>query len=49
MLRFMRVPSTELIPLWTDTENSRLDGFIRFYDRIEYEGRNRFPAHEAVL
>ncbi len=46
-LRFMRVPSTELIPLWTDTENSRLDGFIRFYDRIEYEGRNRIVMHHA--
>ena len=47
VLRFMRVPSTELIPLWTDTENSRLDGFIRFYDRIEYEGRNRIVMHHA--
>ncbi len=40
-LRFMRVPSDELIPLWTDTENSKLDSFIRFYSRIEYRGRQK--------
>lgn len=46
-LRFMRVPSTELIPLWTDCENSRLDGFIRFYDRIEYQGTTKIIMHHA--
>lgn len=46
-LRFMRVPSDELIPLWTDTENSRLDGFIRFYDRIEYQGTSKIVMHHA--
>lgn len=46
-LRFMRVPSDELIPLWTDTENSRLDGFIRFYDRIEYQGTTKIIMHHA--
>ena len=46
-LRFMRVPSDELIPLWTDTESSRLDGFIRFYDRIEYQGTTRIIMHHA--
>lgn len=46
-LRFMSVPSDELIPLWTDTENSRLDGFIRFYDRIEYQGTAKIVMHHA--
>lgn len=46
-LRFMRVPSDELIPLWTDTESSRLDGFIRFYDRIEYQGTTKIIMHHA--
>lgn len=46
-LRFMSVPSDELIPLWTDTENSRLDGFIRFYDRIEYQGTSKVVVHYA--
>jgi SPP1 family phage portal protein len=46
-LRFMRVPSDELIPLWTDTENSKLDGFIRFYDRIEYQGTTKIIMHHA--
>ena len=46
-LRFMRVPSDELIPLWTDTESSRPDGFIRFYDRIEYQGTTRIIMHHA--
>lgn len=47
VLRFMRVPSDELIPLWTDTENSRLDGFIRFYDRVEYQGTSKIIMHHA--
>ena len=46
-LRFMRVPSDELIPLWTDTESSRPDGFIRFYDRIEYQGTTKIIMHHA--
>ncbi len=46
-LKFMCVPSKELIPLWTDAENSRLDGFIRFYDRIEYRGTQKIVMHHA--
>lgn len=46
-LRFIRVPSYELIPLWTDTESSRTDGFIRFYDRIEYRGTTKIIMHHA--
>lgn len=40
-LRFVRVPADELIPLWTDTENTELDSFIRIYDRIEYRGTQK--------
>ena len=46
-LKFMRVPSDELIPLWTDTENSKLDSFIRFYDRTEYRGTQKTVVHYA--
>ena len=37
-LAFMRIPSTELIPLWADEEHTKMDAFIRFYDQITYTG-----------
>ena len=41
MLRWMRLPSTEVIPLWTDFEHTELDAYIRFYRQTVYEGKNR--------
>lgn len=35
-LSFMRIPSTELIPLWSDAEHTKLDSFIRYYSQIVY-------------
>ena len=46
-LLFMAVPAREIIPLWTDSENSELDGFIRFYDRVEYQGRQKTTVQYA--
>ncbi len=46
-LKFVRVPADELIPLWTDTENSELDSFIRFYSRIEYRGTQKTVVNYA--
>lgn len=40
-LAFMRIPSTELIPLWSDSERTKLDAFIRFYDQVIYVGVRR--------
>ena len=40
-LAVMKIPSTEIIPLWKDTEHTSLDGFIRFYDFIEYTGKEK--------
>lgn len=37
-LAFMRVPSPEVVPLWRDSERTKLDAFIRFYDQIIYIG-----------
>lgn len=37
-LAFMRIPSPELIPLWRDSERTKLDAFIRFYDQVIYIG-----------
>lgn len=34
-LAFMRIPSAELVPIWRDAERTKLDAFIRFYDRME--------------
>mgnify|MGYP000412117312 FL=1 len=36
-MKFMRMPSTEIVPLWKDAERSEMDAFIRFYDQIIYE------------
>lgn len=38
-LRFMRLPSHEVIPLWSDSERTRLGAYIRFYYQTYYEGR----------
>lgn len=39
-LCFMRLPSTEVIPLWKDAAHEELDGYIRFYEQVVYEGRH---------
>lgn len=46
-LAFMRIPATELIPLWEDTEGERLHSFIRFYDQIVYEGKKKKTVTRA--
>lgn len=40
-LQFMRLPSTEVVPIWVDEERTRMDGYIRFYDQVVYQGRLR--------
>ncbi len=40
-LQWMRLPSTEVIPLWQDAEHTRLDGYIRVYSQIVYSGREK--------
>ncbi|MCY9764789.1 phage portal protein [Paenibacillus alvei] len=40
-LQFMRLPSTEVIPLWKDAEHTEIGAYIRFYDQIVYSGRNK--------
>lgn len=40
-LAFMRLPSTEVIPLWKNAQHDALDGYIRFYDQVCYEGKLR--------
>jgi SPP1 family phage portal protein len=37
-LRFKRLPSEEIIPLWKDLEHTKLDALIRVYEVITYEG-----------
>lgn len=46
-LAFMRIPSTELIPLWSDSERTKLDAFIRFYDQVIYVGIRRHVITHA--
>jgi SPP1 family phage portal protein len=40
-LRWARLPAYEVIPLWDDAEHEELNGFIRFYDQVIYEGINK--------
>ena len=40
-LKWMRLPSTEVIPLWRDAEHTELDAYIRFYPQVVYNGRNK--------
>ena len=40
-LSFMRIPSNELVPMWSDAERTKLDAFIRFYDQIIYIGTRK--------
>lgn len=46
-LSFMRIPSTELIPLWRDAERTKLDAFIRFYDQVIYIGIRKHTITHA--
>jgi SPP1 family phage portal protein len=36
-----RLPSEQVIPLWVDDEHTKLDGIIRFYPQIVYDGRSK--------
>ncbi|WP_283591368.1 phage portal protein [Clostridium butanoliproducens] len=40
-LRFKRLPSEEIIPLWKDSEHTKLDALIRVYEITVYEGRTK--------
>ena len=46
-LAFMRIPSTELVPLWRDAERTELDAFIRFYDQVIYIGTRKHRITHA--
>lgn len=41
LLRVQRLRPTEVIPLWADAEHDRLDAFIRVWDVVAYEGREK--------
>lgn len=40
-LRFKRFPSEEIIPLWKDSEHTKLDAIIRVYEVEVYEGHTK--------
>ena len=46
-LAFMRIPSSEVVPLWKDTEHTKLDAFIRFYDQTVYVGTRKHTITHA--
>ena len=46
-LAFMRIPSSEVVPLWKDSEHTRLDAFIRFYDQTVYVGTRKHTITHA--
>ncbi|WML35356.1 phage portal protein [Clostridium sp. OS1-26] len=40
-LRFKRLPSEEIIPLWKDSEHTKLDAIIRAYNVVTYYGKEK--------
>ena len=40
-LRFKRLLSEEIIPLWKDSEHTKLDALIRVYEVMVYEGKSK--------
>lgn len=44
---FKVLPSEEICPLWKDAEHETLDGVLRTYDRIEYEGHSKTRVTHA--
>lgn len=46
-LAFMRIPSTEIIPLWKDSERTKMSAFIRFYDQTVYIGVRKHTVTHA--
>lgn len=48
-LKFMVLPSTEVIPLWNDAEKSELGGFIHVYEQTIYIAQNKCAIRHAEL
>ena len=46
-LAFMRIPATEIIPMWKDAEHTELDSFIRIYSQTIYEGKKETEVTKA--
>lgn len=40
-LKWMRLPSDEVIPEWRDAEHTELDAYIRVYNQVVYEGKEK--------
>ncbi|MBU3203116.1 phage portal protein [Clostridium algidicarnis] len=40
-LRFKRLPSEEIIPLWEDRDHTKLNALIRVYEVLTYEGKEK--------
>jgi len=47
VLRFCLVPTEEVIPLWADGGHTLLDGIIRVYDIVVYEGKKKSSMTKA--
>lgn len=48
-LSFKSLNPWEIVPGWADDEHTRLDYAIRFYDVIEYEGKNKKVKNKAEV
>lgn len=46
-LSFMRIPSTELVPIWNDSEHTDLYAFIHVYDQTVYIGNRKHTITHA--
>ncbi len=48
-IAFMRLPTSEVVPIWHDSERTVLDAFIRVYEQIVYVGSRKTTVHHAEL
>jgi SPP1 family phage portal protein len=48
-LTFTRLRPYECIPIWHDTEHTKLDCFIRFYPTIDYKGKTEREQWKAEV
>ena len=48
-LKFLQIPSEQLIPVWTDNEHSELDSMIRVYESTEWQGLDKIYKTNVEL
>jgi SPP1 family phage portal protein len=48
-LSFRRFPAYQILPFWTDAEHTQLDGAVRIYDVLSYNGSIEEKIHKVEV